>query len=185
MGGPRRVSASLQDMILKLADRDDLATEMAGFYDRLDRTIADRGPTCWNHGSCCKFGEFGHKLFVTTVELAYFVRGNRDDWRPPSAEDSCPFQFQGKCTAREHRPMGCRIFFCDPTAQHWQNDEYEKQLRTLKAISTTSGVDYRYIEWLHALRKVPLGGHSPRWAPNPGASGASEGVDPTPLHVIQ
>lgn len=172
-------------MILKLTDRDDLAEEMARFYDRLDRTIADRGPTCWNHGSCCKFGEFGHKLFVTTVELAYFVRGNLDDWRPPSAEDSCPFQNMGRCTAREHRPMGCRIFFCDPDAQDWQNDEYERQLRTLKAISAASGADYRYIEWMRALRQVPLAGPSPRSVPSPRSAGATAGVDPRPLCVIQ
>lgn len=177
--------AERQDMILPLADREDLAKGMARFYDQLDRTIAGHGPTCWNHGSCCKFGEFGHKLFVTTVELAYFVRGNLDDWRPPATEDSCPFQVQGKCTARAHRPMGCRIFFCDPDAQDWQNDEYEKQLRTLKAISAASGVDYRYIEWMRALHEVPLAGSTLRSAPTPKAAGASGGVDPTPLKVIQ
>ena len=179
------MSAKIQDMILPLADRDDLAAEMAGFYDQLDRTIADHCPTCWNHGACCKFGEFGHKLFVTTVELAYFVRGNRADWRPPTTDDACPFQVRGKCMAREHRPMGCRIFFCDPDAQGWQNDEYEEQLRTLKAISAASGVDYRYIEWMQALREVPMAGPSQRPAPSPEVAGPSKGVDPRPLPVIQ
>lgn len=176
---------SRQNMILKLANREDLATMMAGFYDQLDRTIADHGPTCWNRGSCCKFGEYGHKLFVTTVEMAYFVRGTRDDWRPPSAEDSCPFQVQGRCTAREHRPMGCRIFFCDPDAQEWQSDEYERQLRTLKSLSAAAGVDYRYIEWMRALRQVPLAGPSPRFVPAPELGRPSGGVDPMPLRVIQ
>jgi len=61
------------------------------------------------------------------------------------------------CNAREHRPLGCRIFFCDPTAQSWQPGEYEAGLDRLKRLGEELGLDYRYVEWLGALREVAEG----------------------------
>lgn len=135
-------------------ENDGFAADMAAFYAELDAAVAAHRPTCWNKGACCKFGEYGHKLFVTNVELAYFVRGERGRWRRPTGEAACPYQSGGMCNAREHRPMGCRVFFCDPAAQHWQNDEYERQLAKLKAIGERHGVDYRYTEWLSGLAEL-------------------------------
>jgi len=172
-------------MILPHAQRDDLAAEMVGFYVRLDRTIAAHGPTCQNRGLCCNFGRYGHKLFVTTVELAYFVRGHHHGCRVPTTEDACPFQVGGLCTAREHRPMGCRIFFCDPQAAAWQNEEYEAQLRTLKGISAAYGVDYRYTEWMGALRETGLAVTESSPGPPSEAVKPTMGIDPIPLPVVQ
>ncbi len=68
---------SLNELILQHAQNDALADDVARVYADLDRTIASHKPTCWNYGNCCRFAEFGHKLYVTTAELAYFVRGNQ------------------------------------------------------------------------------------------------------------
>src|SRR5688572_16070154 len=38
----------------------------------------------------------------------------------------CPYQVDGLCTARNARPLGCRLYFCDENAQSWQNEVYEK-----------------------------------------------------------
>lgn len=145
------------ETVLRFADDDALAERMAAFYAEVDARVAALTPSCRNRGDCCRFDTFGHRLYVTTVELAYFVRGLRAAWRPPDDSHRCPFQVEGRCVARSHRPMGCRVFFCDPASQAWQHAEYERRLAELKTISEAFGVDYRYVEWLSALRQIAPG----------------------------
>ncbi len=140
--------------VLRFADHDGLAERMEAFYIGIDAAVAARAPACLNRGDCCRFDAYDHRLYVTTVELAYFVRGLREQWRPADDRGACPFQIAGLCAARSHRPMGCRVFFCDPAAQTWQNAEYERLLAELKTICEAFDVDYRYVEWLSALRSV-------------------------------
>jgi Fe-S-cluster containining protein len=140
--------------VLRFADDDALAERMQAFYADVDARVTDLGSTCQNRGDCCRFDAYGHRLYVTTVELAYFVRGLRDAWRSPDDGSLCPFHVKGLCVARSHRPMGCRVFFCDPATQTQQHAEYERQLAELKAISEAFGIDYRYVEWLSALRSI-------------------------------
>jgi len=140
--------------VLRFARDDGLARRMEAFYAELDASVATYSPACRNRGDCCSFDAYGHRLYVTTVELAYFVRALRDRWRPPDAGQLCPFHVDGLCVARSHRPMGCRVFFCDPATQERQHAEYERRLAELKTISGAFGVDYRYVEWLSALRRV-------------------------------
>jgi Fe-S-cluster containining protein len=130
---------------------DTLHSTMAALYREVDAAVAAHSPVCTNRGACCKFGSFGHRLYVTDVELAYFVDGLKDHWRPPTAEVACPYQVEGLCTARDHRPLGCRIYFCDANAQAWQGPEYERFLTTLKELGARLDVPYRYREWLSAL----------------------------------
>jgi len=127
---------------------------MSDFYSRVDAQIALRRPVCVNRGACCKFGAYGHRLFVTEVELACFAMGQAGSTRRPEGMDACPYQVDGFCSARSHRPLGCRIFFCDPAAQHWQSEEYERGLLELKQIGEEFGIEYRYQEWLAALDRV-------------------------------
>lgn len=148
------MSISLTDAIVQNGRPADLAVRMKQFYAEVDAAVARHRPTCWNRGACCKFDSFGHHLFVTSAELAYFLIGRRDDWRSPTDERACPYQVDGLCTAREHRPLGCRIFFCDPAAQAWQPEEYERHLATLKDMGREFGLEYRYQDWLSALASV-------------------------------
>ncbi len=159
------MTVSLGNLVLAHLGRDDLAAATAALYADLDTVIAAHAPICRNQGHCCKFDTYGHKLYVTTVELIHFARGNRHQWpRPPTDPQSatrnplstCPFQVQGRCTARQHRPLGCRIFFCDPAARPWQEPEYERRLAALKRIGAEFGVEYRYTEWLSAVRVVAV-----------------------------
>lgn len=136
---------------------DAFSREMVSFYDGVDRAIAGHSPRCTNRGECCKFGSFGHRLYVTDVELRYFAEGLGEQWIEPALDaDSCPHQQGGICTARQHRPLGCRVFFCDSEAQSWQNGLYEEKLAELKRIGEKHAVAYRYREWLSALRERPL-----------------------------
>jgi Fe-S-cluster containining protein len=154
------VTVSLSELIRPLIEDEQFAGRMAAFYARVDEAVALHRPTCWNRGACCKFGTFGHRLYVTTAELAYFVHGKVGQWRPVTGEAACPYQEGGLCTAREHRPLGCRIFFCDPAAQAWQPGEYERFLRELKAIGEEAGLEYQYREWLSALAEAGPEGHA-------------------------
>ncbi len=133
----------------------ELDRRMREFYGRVDADINAHRPVCTNRGACCKFATFGHKLYVTGVELQYFIeRQQKDGLRPVESENACPYQVGGFCTSREHRPLGCRVFFCDPAAQGWQSAEYERGLAELKQIGSDLGIEYRYREWLSALREA-------------------------------
>ncbi len=69
-------------------------------------------------------------------------------------EDSCRFQVQGLCSVHAIRPFGCRIFYCDPTAEQWQQEQYERLHAQLKQAHERLGVQYWYVEWRTALRVV-------------------------------
>lgn len=127
---------------------------MRDFYAEVDAAVNAHAPVCTNRGQCCKFDTFGHRLYVTSVEMAYFANGMKDHLRSP-AGDACPYQQGGRCMAREHRPMGCRVFFCEERSQSWQGPEYERFLAGLKAIGERFGIPYRYQEWLSALTDCP------------------------------
>jgi Fe-S-cluster containining protein len=147
-----------EDIVAVVADCKDgkgLADAMRALYAELDERIAGHKPTCWNHGDCCKLGSYGHRLYATSAELAYFRLGHASAWRDPGDSTSCPYQIEGMCTAREHRPLGCRVFFCDPEAQQWQGPVYEEFLARIKRIAEEWGVEYRYSEWLSALKAWP------------------------------
>lgn len=148
------MSDDLADIVTPHVERAELAERMRAFYADVDAEIASHRPTCWNRGACCKFDTYDHNLFVTTIELAYFAGGKSNDRRRPSGDGSCPYQISGQCTAREHRPLGCRVFFCDPAAQGWQSPLYEARLKQLQQLGEELGIDYRYTEWLSALRAV-------------------------------
>jgi hypothetical protein len=48
------------------------------------------------------------------------------------------------CTAREQRPLGCRIFFCDPAYQETGNALTEASLIRLKQLAADAGIPWRY-----------------------------------------
>jgi Fe-S-cluster containining protein len=114
-------------------------------------------------GRCCRFEEYGHRLFVTTAELAAFTRGLGE--RGPAAPNSgrwdgtgCPFQSNKMCGVHAIRPFGCRMFFCDATSTEWQNETYEVFHARLKRLHEDLGVPYFYVEWRQALRALGLSG---------------------------
>lgn len=157
-------SFSLVQLVLAHLGNADLHLAMGAFFAEVDQSIAQHDPVCRNRGACCRFDGFGHKLYVTSVELIYFVQGQRDAWRdmpaqkqachPADAASVCPYHVGGGCTARSHRPLGCRIFYCDPETRDWQPAEYERRHGELRRLGVRLGVDYRYVEWLSALREL-------------------------------
>jgi len=132
---------------------------LRGLYQRVDRAIADRGPRCWASGKCCRFDAYGHALFVTGLEAAWFL--DRAAPADPSAPGglpvlradapACPFQAQGLCGAHAIRPLGCRVFFCQLGTADWQHALYERFLAELRTLHERHGLAYRYMEWRWAL----------------------------------
>ncbi len=136
----------------RAASRSDVITAMTAFYARADALIADQPGTCWNKSECCHFGQFGHRLYVTALEVCYYLAhvSNLD----PAAEDSCPHAVGGRCQVRPFRPLGCRIFYCDPKAAGWQGPATEALLDELKALHQRLDVPYFYVDWMAVLSIV-------------------------------
>lgn len=154
-------------------------------YDQLDKQVAAKQPVCEQSGRCCKFDSYGHRLYVTGLEIARFLTqaklGDlpRDDAacgsrathalalpvlsQDPVALDGCVFQVQGLCEAHAIRPLGCRIYFCQPGTEHWQQDIYESHMATLRALHTQHDLPYRYMEWRAGLAEAK------RWAAQQGS----------------
>ena len=80
---------------------------------------------------------------------------------PPAREGEptpgCPYQIAGKCSVHTIRPFGCRIYFCDPTAQDWQQDQYEQFHTRLKQLHDELSIPYLYVEWRQGLKALARG----------------------------
>jgi hypothetical protein len=134
-----------------LAHDPEFQEAMVDLYAGLDSEVSSHRPVCCNRGVCCRFGEFGHRLYVTPAELAYFA-GSVGRAPPVAASpDSCPYQVGGLCEARGPRPMGCRVFFCESAGQGWQEDLTENYLRRLRSLHERFHLPYAYGEWLAGL----------------------------------
>ena len=140
--------------VSEASNRPEVISAVEAVYADIAKAIAERKPVCEMSGRCCKFEEYGHRLYVSTLELASFYAG------APKAADwdgtGCPFQRGKLCTVHTIRPFGCRMYFCDPTAQGWQQGMYEQFHGRLKQLHEDLGVPYFYVEWRGALKELGL-----------------------------
>jgi hypothetical protein len=120
-----------------------LRRQVLELYEEVDRDVRAAGPVCVASGRCCRFKEYGHVLFLSNLE-ADVLLAHAPPYRQPVSPDFCPFQKDKLCTAREPRPLGCRIYFCDPTYQETMKDITEKYLHRLKELASTNGLEWRY-----------------------------------------
>lgn len=148
------------------ATRAEVIAAVSALYEAQAGAVAQRKPVCIASGRCCKFEEFGHRLYVTTAELAFFRDAlSRFTINPSAAWDGrgCPFQVGKLCGVHGIKPLGCRMFFCDATATQWQNEQYEHFHAALRALHEQHHLEYRYVEWRSALIALDLaqssGGH--------------------------
>lgn len=79
------MESELRDAVRAATGRDDVCRAVSAVYLTLADEIAIRRPICKTSGRCCRFEEFGHRLYVTTMELAKFSRELASDHEPPSA----------------------------------------------------------------------------------------------------
>lgn len=135
------MSPELQRLILNL-------------YREVDAEVAAAGPVCVASGRCCRFKEYGHVLYLSNLEADVLLSA-APPYETPVAEAFCPFQKDNLCTAREPRPLGCRVYFCDPNYQETCRAITEKYLHRLKELALEHGVEWRYAPLHHFLNNPP------------------------------
>jgi Fe-S-cluster containining protein len=121
--------------------------------------IEARGPACWASGRCCSFEKAGHRLYVTGLEAAYTVsRLGRvlsvAEVEAARVRGDCPFLEKNLCGVHGIKPIGCRVYFCDRSAQEWQQELSERALEQVKRLHELHGIPYRYGEWRGMLEMV-------------------------------
>lgn len=147
----RRADALVKGWLSAIA-RGNIARALEDIYARAASEIESRGPACWASGRCCNFERTGHRLYVTGLEAAYTIarsarpvtRGEIDAAR---ARGGCPFQERNLCGIHTIKPLGCRVYFCDRSAQSWQQDLSERMLADIRALHEANAIEYRYAEW--------------------------------------
>src|SRR5579862_4890574 len=120
-----------------------LRRQVLELYKDVDRDVAAAGPVCVASGRCCRFKEYGHVLYLSNLE-AEVLLASAPPYEQPVSPDFCPFQKDDLCTAREPRPLGCRIYYCDPAYQETGNRLTEKYLARLKQLALDNGLPWRY-----------------------------------------
>lgn len=117
--------------------------EVLRLYEDVDREVTAAGPVCVASGRCCRFKEYGHTLFISNLEADVLLAA-APPFEGPVSADFCPFQKGNLCTAREPRPLGCRIYYCDPAYQETGKRISEESLHRLKEIAERHGLPWRY-----------------------------------------
>ncbi|HNB58967.1 MAG TPA: hypothetical protein PK308_01550 [Phycisphaerales bacterium] len=162
------------------AGNAEVGAALMEIYARCEAAVRERGPACWASGRCCNFERAGHRLYVTGLEAAWTVlrveaersggSGRTGDEArgggvslpvlsgaaidAARASGGCPFQRANLCGVHGVRPLGCRVYFCDRSAQQWQQDLYEGLLREVRAVHDRFGIEYRYGEWRSMLETI-------------------------------
>lgn len=161
---------------VQIAAASDGLAEVDAIYGRFEVERAERKPVCDRSGKCCRFESYGHRLFVSTLEVARFLSGVGATSSETWDGTGCPFQVHGACGAHTIRPFGCRVYFCDPTSTDWQQAQYERFHAQIRELHERLGVPYLYVEWREALAAVGIAGDSS--GPAPGAGRRSLSVLP-------
>ena len=127
-------------------------TDIKEIYKELEAELANINPGCNACGTCCHFDEFGHVLYTSTIEIDY-IRENVEipDFDPD--KNVCPFLVNNECSIRDHRALGCRVFFCNPNYKEILQEIYEKYYTMIKDLADDNDVEWHYAPMLKMLRE--------------------------------
>jgi len=150
---------SLAGAWLAAANDAAIVVRLESIYQLIADQIEARGPACWASGRCCNFAKTGHRLYVTGLEAAYTIarlppsqRITEETLGAAEARGDCPFLVSNLCGVHTIKPIGCRVYFCDRSAQEWQRLLSENALAQIKALHDEFRIEYRYGEWRAMLR---------------------------------
>lgn len=152
MNGPQDDLSLLVPEWLDAAATPVVDRTIRELMSEVQEEIARERPLCVASGRCCNFERFGHRLYLTGLEAAWTWRQlprppGPDDVERALARGTCPFLTGGLCGVHLIRPLGCRLFFCDPRATQWQQELHERLHAAIRALHESAGVSYRYAEW--------------------------------------
>lgn len=150
------------------ARRPEVDAALRDLYARVDQAVAARAPRCDASGRCCRFNSYDHLLYVTGLEVAWFLHAAKDRpvdvgyaaeaagvrlpvVSPRAWPDGCLWQVDGLCSAHLIRPLGCRIYFCEKGTEDWQSETYERFQAELRRLHERLGIPYAYLEWRGAI----------------------------------
>lgn len=153
---------------LAAVNDERIAGELEAIYQLAADAIEARGPACWASGRCCNFREAGHRLYVTGLETAYTISRlpttaiaktesqgqgvlggvlTAEALATAIARGGCAFQIANLCGVHTIKPLACRVYFCDRSAQDWQHELSERLIAMVKSLHDLHGLEYRYGEW--------------------------------------
>lgn len=66
----------------------------------------------------------------------------------------CPFQARNMCTVHAIKPVACRVYFCDRSAQEWQHDLAERLHERVRGLHEAHAIAYHYAEWRSLLEML-------------------------------
>lgn len=150
-------------VLLEAVKRGEIDRAIRDLYADLDQAVAERRPVCNASGRCCKFEEFGHRLYVTGLEIAWFFQnvesvdaneGRDIPLQQAASSPNCPYQIGGLCSTHAIRPLGCRAFFCEEGTEDWQQETTELFLERLKQLHAEQNLPYQYMEWRAGLAEA-------------------------------
>jgi hypothetical protein len=127
---------------------------LSAIYRELEAELAVHAPRCELSGRCCDFKGAGHELFATELEVEW-ARRHAAPERRGLREDSelCPFHVAGRCELRAGRPLGCRVYFCDPRFAAAMPELAERYHRRVVALHEEHGLRYRYARFVRSIRE--------------------------------
>ena len=117
--------------------------ELEALYEEVDEWVAGGRPVCLARGVCCRFEEAGHELWATALEADYCAARHPEPPRP-EAPGRCAFHVEGRCTAREGRPLGCRTYFCHDGYRDALEAGHERFLARIREIEARHGYASAY-----------------------------------------
>lgn len=164
-------------------DPDEIRGPLRAIYADLDAEIAALAPVCQVSGRCCRFKEYDHTLFLSAIEARLLIADAPEPSGTLDGGDTCPWQDSaGRCGAREARPLGCRVYFCDPNYEGEAEPLTERYLARLRGLADALGLPWGYARLHHhlhsastaGLRRFEEGG-TDRPGEDPGPSNQAEG----------
>ena len=126
--------------------------ELKALYAQLGEELRVLSVRCDLSGLCCDFEKSGHVLMSTDLEVEHA----RQSAPHPSLEgpaNTCPHFRSGLCGLREGRPLGCRVYFCDPEYADKMQQVSERYHRRVVQIHERHGLSYRYGRFVDAIRR--------------------------------
>ena len=120
---------------------DEAFAALADLYERVESETA-RSAACRRCGACCRFAQFGHRLYCSFLEAAYL---RRTAGEPPGvfSASSCGYQSGNECLARRGRTLGCRTFFCAEAGRE-RRELHEGALGEIRELTHRFGLPWEY-----------------------------------------
>ena len=129
-----------------------LRRSLRDLYLRVDSELLSLGPACWAHGDCCDFTARDHRLYASSLEVAYALESRRLPGNANLAH--CPFWEGRRCQERARRPLGCRTYFCDRRYEEALGALYERAHALIGALARGHDFPWYYAPFVETLRRM-------------------------------